>query len=526
MLTIQGIDASGTGFNDPTPFTPIGGNNATTLGEARLNVFTQAAHLWGKLITSNVNIVIEASFAPLSCSATTGVLGSAGPLWVFHDFPGAPLPGVFYPAALADALSSQNLAGKDDITATFNSTVNGTASCLGGSYFYYRFDQKRSGPSDGRIYVADLLGVVLHELGHGLGFVSIIDQNGMGITGTDNVTRLGVYEQFLYEESLSMYWPQLSAAQRAQSAIGQSSAGNAALVWNAPQVNGNLARLSAGLSAGGHLKLYTPATWDASSSVSHWDSSATPDLLMEPRYSSTTGDHTDLTTCALYDMGWTGSRCPDGVNAQAQSVNVNKDTAQAITLSASDGDGDVLTYAIVTAPAHGTLSAPNGASVTYTPAAGYTGADQFNFVASDALVSSNTATVSINVVVPTGGGTGGGGGNAMSGSSGGGGAMDLLSLLALALAILRPHADGRSRVDGGAPVRQLPKAQFATVILDERGCSPPSRRCCSSVPRSVQCPRGGECARRRCRRPRGAAPPGRRPPRSGARKSWHCRPSI
>jgi len=443
-LTIQVMDAAGEGFNDPTPFTPIGGNNATTLGQARLNVFTEAARLWGRLINSPVNIVVEASFDPLGCSANTGVLGSAGPLWVFHDFPGAPLPGVFYPAALADALSGQNLASKSDVTAQFNSAVNGTPGCLGGSYFYYGFDHQLSGHNDGRSYVADLLGVVLHELGHGLGFVSVVDQNGMGITGTDNVSRLGVFDQFLYEESLSMFWPEMTAAQRVQSATGQSMAGNAALVWNAPQVNGNLARLSRGLSAGGHLKLYAPATFDASSSVSHWDSSAAPDLLMEPRYSSRTGDHTDLTTCALYDMGWTGNRCPDGVNALAQTVSVNEGTPMSITLVASDGDGDVLTYTIVSTPTHGTLGALHGASVIYTPDSGYTGADQFSFMASDALVNSNVATVSINVIMPTGGGGGGGGGGGTGGGgnatagSGGGGAMDLISLLALALAALRP----------------------------------------------------------------------------------------
>ncbi len=61
-LTIQVMDAAGEGFNDPAPFTPIGGNNATTLGQARLNVFTEAAQLWGMLLNSPVNIVIEASF--------------------------------------------------------------------------------------------------------------------------------------------------------------------------------------------------------------------------------------------------------------------------------------------------------------------------------------------------------------------------------------------------------------------------------------------------------------------------------
>src|SRR5258708_37522381 len=140
-----------------------------------------------------------------------------------------------------------------------------------------------------------------------------------------------------------MLRPGVTAAEGAESESGQSAVGSAGLVWNASQVNGNLARLTRRVSVGGHLKLYAPATVDASSSVSHWDTSASPDLLMEPRYSSTTGDHTDLTTCALYDMGWTGNRCPDGVNAVAQMVSVNENSAMNITLGASDGDGDVLT---------------------------------------------------------------------------------------------------------------------------------------------------------------------------------------
>src|SRR5262249_36105057 len=42
--------------------------------------------------------------------------------------------------------------------------------------------------------------------------------------------------------------------------------------------------------------------------------------------------------------------------AAAQSVSTNQDTAKAITLVATDVDGDPLTYSIVTAPTHGTLS--------------------------------------------------------------------------------------------------------------------------------------------------------------------------
>jgi hypothetical protein len=396
-LTIIVMDGPGEGFNDTTPFTPIGGNNATTLGQARLNVFNKAAQLWGALITSTVPIVIEAQFDPLDCGNTTGVLGSAGPTYLFRSFPGAPSSTVFYPAALADALSGSDQGNKHDITATFNSTVNGTAGCLGGSYFYYGFDHQLTGHGDGKSYVADLLGVVLHEIGHGLGFISIVDENGVGLSD-GGTAYLSAFDQMVYEESLSMFWPEMTAAQRKQSEIGQSGNGNAAaLVWNGPNVNANLARLTLG-TIGGHLKLYTPSTFDASSSVSHWDSSATPDLLMEPRYSLRTGSHTDLTTCALYDMGWTGHRCPDSVNAAAQTVAVTQDTAKTITLSADDGNGDALTYAIVSQPTHGTLGALTGATVVYTPDTGYTGADEFKLQRERrGGPISNTAVVTINV---------------------------------------------------------------------------------------------------------------------------------
>src|SRR5205823_2746767 len=86
----------------------------------------------------------------------------------------------------------------------------------------------------------------------------------------------------------------------------------------------------------------------------------------------------------------------DAPVATAQSVTTNQDTAKAISLTASDVDGDTLTYAVVTAPTHGTLSgvAPN---LTYTPAAGYNGPDSFTFKANDGTVDSGAATVSLTV---------------------------------------------------------------------------------------------------------------------------------
>ena len=82
--------------------------------------------------------------------------------------------------------------------------------------------------------------------------------------------------------------------------------------------------------------------------------------------------------------------------ANAQTVAVGYNAPKSITLTAT-GTG-TLTYSIVALPTHGVLSgtAPN---VTYTPNAGYSGADSFTFKANNG-VDSNVATVSITVALP------------------------------------------------------------------------------------------------------------------------------
>ncbi|MDB4992360.1 MAG: family of calcium-binding protein [Parcubacteria group bacterium] len=83
--------------------------------------------------------------------------------------------------------------------------------------------------------------------------------------------------------------------------------------------------------------------------------------------------------------------------ATAQEVSVNENTSNnAITLSGNDADGDSLTYTIVDAPAHGTLSG-TAPAMAYTPAADYTGNDTFTFVVFDGTATSSPATVSITV---------------------------------------------------------------------------------------------------------------------------------
>ena len=64
-----------------------------------------------------------------------------------------------------------------------------------------------------------------------------------------------------------------------------------------------------------------------------------------------------------------------------------------------DGDADPLTVSLVATPQHGSLTLNADGSFSYTPDAGYQGADQFSYQASDGQADSNVATVTINVGV-------------------------------------------------------------------------------------------------------------------------------
>src|SRR5581483_685317 len=67
-----------------------------------------------------------------------------------------------------------------------------------------------------------------------------------------------------------------------------------------------------------------------------------------------------------------------------------------IPLAASDVDTAVLTYHIVTAPAHGTVTL-NGSVAHYVPAGGYVGSDTFTWKANDGTLDSNAATVTVTL---------------------------------------------------------------------------------------------------------------------------------
>lgn len=215
-LVIRNTNAPGVGFNDTTPAAPVGGNTGTTLGQQRLNVFQRAADIWGSLIDSKVDIPVDASFTSLDCSSTSGVLGQAFATKVVRNFTNAPQQNVWYPMALASALAGQDLNnGAAHIHAEFNSQVD-LPTCLGGLGWYYGFDANHGTKED-------LLVVLLHELGHGLGFAGVTD----GTSGAMSSNSPSVFEQHMLDNTVGLHWSQMTNAQRLASSINDQK-----VVWD------------------------------------------------------------------------------------------------------------------------------------------------------------------------------------------------------------------------------------------------------------------------------------------------------
>jgi PA domain len=225
IIIVNG-DGAGVGFNDPTPVLPVGGNPGTTLGEQRLNVFRAAAEAWSLVLDTNVDIIAQATFPviPGGCTNDSAILGQAAPWSWQRDFTNAPKARVWYPIALANALSGRDLSpGSPDIFVQFNSALD-TPTCFGDSGWYYGLDRNKGGHTD--LYV-----VVLHELGHGLGIAG----NGRAPVFREGIP--AITDVHTLDLTTGQRWDQMSETQRLESL---TNTGN--LVWDGDNVRHNAFR--------------------------------------------------------------------------------------------------------------------------------------------------------------------------------------------------------------------------------------------------------------------------------------------
>jgi hypothetical protein len=196
-----------------------------------------AVDVWQANFTSSVPITIEATWGR---SASYGVLGSARPGNYYSEFEGAPDQTLWYPSALANALAGKDLEPNNpEMVIQVNSVAN--------------WDTRNDGAPTKSEY--DLESVFLHEMGHGLGFLSTDSYDKFfGYGNIEQPTPFDAYAQTSDGRRLSdLPSPSLE--------LGKAM--TSTLVWSG----------SLGIAANGGVKpvLYTPARYEDGSSVSHLD---------------------------------------------------------------------------------------------------------------------------------------------------------------------------------------------------------------------------------------------------------------
>ena len=247
------------------------------------NAFEYAASIWETKIASSVPIEIQAEWTNLG----PNILGGAGVNRLFANFTGAPMADTWYPVALANRIAGTDLDPADvDIAAVFNSAFSG---------WYFGTD---GNPPANQI---DFASVVMHEIGHGLGFFGSMEvDTGNGVCGG---TGLGcwdsiypyVYDRFTENGAGT---PLLNFPNNSTQLADQLQSNDVFFDGaNANAANGNAP-----------VELYAPSTWERGSSYSHLAESfnGTPNALMT--YSIAPGevqhDPGPVMLGMFQDMGW------------------------------------------------------------------------------------------------------------------------------------------------------------------------------------------------------------------------------
>lgn len=252
------------------------------------NTFNAAATYWADFLYSPVTIEVDADFAPMTCTDNSAVLGSAGATR-FAISSGHPEPQAFYAIAHSNAL--RGLDGYPEgaeISMNFNSKI-GSPGCVP-NYAWYFDDGTGATTPAGTI---DLYGTALHEIAHGLGFASLLSQDGsQAVEGYSDV-----FTNRLYSETLGAL-VDLTNAQRQSALISETD-----LTWSGSAVDGLTSTLVQGVT-NGNVRMYAPNPYQTGSSVSHFDTSLIPNDLMEPIKTSRASTDYKMTRNLFRDIGW------------------------------------------------------------------------------------------------------------------------------------------------------------------------------------------------------------------------------
>ncbi len=231
VIEVVVLDAPNFGFNDPSAVAEVGGNPGTTLGEQRINVLQRAGEIWAAYLQSDVPIKVEAQFEDWGSSPDGYALAGARAISVVRNFANAPVSDTWYPVALGNSLAGTDLTTGNDIGVTINIAPDIDAAIPA---WYYGLD---GNAPPGTI---DLLDVLLHEIGHGLGFASFVN-----IVSGSFLDRIpDIYTLNLYDTSYGSGWGDLKKHE-----LKLSAKNDPYLVWSGPYTQAAMGQILEGKRA-------------------------------------------------------------------------------------------------------------------------------------------------------------------------------------------------------------------------------------------------------------------------------------
>lgn len=287
--TVYPIEQNAFSFDPPPPyFEPSGDRgvvisvNYTGFNATQMIAFDYAADIWAANLDSDVPIIVNATMTNLG----GGVLGSAGPVTFLRNFSGSPISNTWYPIALANKLAGFDLSSTQaDISCNFNNTTS----------WYYGTDGNTPGGQ------WDFITVVLHELGHGLGFSGSASVSG-GLGFIQSSGDPFIYDTFVEENDGTDVLSYTSGTVALADALTSNQ-----LYWNG--ANGMIG------AGGTRPRMYAPSTWSGGSSFSHLNegtyNSGSGHALMTPFISAAEANHDpgSITYGIMEDMGWCVGQC-------------------------------------------------------------------------------------------------------------------------------------------------------------------------------------------------------------------------
>ncbi|HMJ69674.1 MAG TPA: T9SS type A sorting domain-containing protein [Cyclobacteriaceae bacterium] len=247
--------------------------------------FQEAVDIWETIIQTPVTIRVHAQWKVLG----ENVLGSASPSTYVVNLDEVQKKNIWYPIALAEKIAGRELndTNDPDIVASFNST---------GVDWHYSLS---SAPPANK---HDLITIVMHEIGHGLGITHAYSvDNGQGFIADAFNDRPVIYETNIRASNGKNLVNDFTPPSTALKDVLTSNN----LFYSTPLVRA--------ANSNNDAVLFAPSTYDPGSSVAHLNeatyTAGSVNSLMTPAISDAERilDPGPIVRAILKEIGWTGT---------------------------------------------------------------------------------------------------------------------------------------------------------------------------------------------------------------------------